>query len=146
MHEDTQQVGPEECKKIRYMRKEKDIEYWNISYLLECSIKTTISHAHGCCDCNHEEDPVVDKPWAERRTMIVLFKKLNLHFTEIGEILGCHQETSREWIINRHELCELEEEHRTSSKKVRELQRLGKKLEDDVESARSEIERRRQKI
>ena len=118
------------CEQLRNERDDGDT-YEELSKRHSCSILTAIRHASGDCSCSVDVDPIEDdKPWREEAVVEELFVEENMFFTEMADELGCHPETARNWVI-KHEVSEVPSSHRTSSKTVRMLQRLGE--EDQAE-------------
>jgi hypothetical protein len=102
-------------------------EYWNIADVFEEDIEEISKHIQNSCDCDSELSISNGKPWTEYETMRRLFEQKTLYFTQIADILDCHPETSREWVINKHDIGFGQN---TSSKKVREVKNLGLKIDD----------------
>lgn len=72
-----------------------------------------------------------DQPWREKPVMESLFKEENMFFTEMSDLLGCHDETARNWVTE-HGLSR-KGTHHTSSKNVRHLQQVLDHIGEDVD-------------
>ncbi len=108
------------CADLRERRR-ADHTYESLADLADARIKPVLEHVKGECDHEHDTDPVEDdQPWRERAVMKALFQTENMYFTQMAELLGCHDETARNW-VGEHELS-AEGTHHTSSKLVRRLQ------------------------
>jgi hypothetical protein len=117
-------VTPEECGLMRLQRR-AGMSYSNISENLGHSIRVVATCVRGKCNCDCDVAPVEDDaPWREPQVVKELFIEDNLYFTEMANLLDCHPETARNWVI-RHDVSPVPSSHRTSSKVVRKLQRLG---------------------
>lgn len=115
-----------ECESIKFCRT-VGAEYWNIAEIFDISIEEVAKHIKGDCDCDNNQEVKIGKPWSEYETMRRLFEEQTMYFTQIAEVLDCHPETSREWIINKHNIGFGQN---TSSKKVREVKNIGSKIDD----------------
>lgn len=83
-------------------------------------------------ECDEIFPPVTeDQPWREKAVMQSLFRQEGLFFTEMSELLGCHDETARNWVTE-HGISR-KGTHHTSSKNVRHLQGVLDLLGDDVD-------------
>jgi len=83
-------------------------------------------------DCDELVPPVTeDQPWRQKAVMNSLFRQEGLFFTEMSELLGCHDETARNWVTE-HGISR-RGTHHTSSKNVRHLQGVLDLLDDDVD-------------
>lgn len=108
------------CADLRERRRAEHT-YESLSDLADARIKPVLEHVKGECDHDIDVDPVEeDQPWRERAVMESLFQKENMYFTQMAELLGCHDETARNW-VGEHDLSP-EGTHHTSSKLVRQLQ------------------------
>lgn len=122
--QETTTVTPEVCGLMRRHR-HAGVSYCNISDNLNIPIQVVATCVRGKCDCDTEVPPVEDdSPWREPPVVKELFIQENLYFTEMADLLDCHPETARNWVI-RHDVSPVPSSHRTSSKVVRKLQRLG---------------------
>jgi len=127
-----QPLSSQECALIR-MQRHEGVRYHNIADNLDISIRTATMCVQGKCECDTEV-PVIDddSPWREAHVMRELFIEENLYFTEMADLLGCHPETARNWVI-RHDVNPVPSSQRTSSKVVRKLQRMGAKEQQERE-------------
>jgi hypothetical protein len=116
------------------LQRHAGVSYFNIADNLETSIRTVAQCVSGDCDCDADVPEVEqDSPWRESHVVRELFIEENMYFTEMADLLGCHPETARNWVI-RHDVSPVPSAHRTSSKVVRKLQRLGAKEQEKRES------------
>lgn len=135
------------CNQARKLRSE-DVSYMEISDELDISPRLIPLHVKGTCDCETEVDPIEnDKPWTERELMKYLHQSDNCwHRNEIANFLGCHQETIKNWISEKHHgLKVIDDSDRTSSQNVTRIHRLGIKLQeasqnDFVETVQNRLE------
>ena len=135
------------CDEARALRAE-DVSYMDIAERLDVSPRLIPLHVKGACECDTEADPIAnDKPWAERDLMKYLHQNDNCwHRNEIASFLGCHQETIKNWISEKHHgLKVIDDSDRTSSQNVTRIHRLGIKLQeksqnDFVETVQNRLE------
>lgn len=123
------------CSTLRQKRRDGQT-YMEIATSSQLDTWDIVAHIRGNCDCEADEDPVLansDKPWAEKELVEELFIEQNYHFTEIAELFGCHHETVKNWARDHHEITIVDDSIRTSSKTVRQLQRIGIQNEDDID-------------
>lgn len=124
MHAPCQAISPEVCEDIYDLRMNGE-SYETITSELNITMYTALYHAIGHCDCS---TPSVctddDVPWREKSVVEDLFLTHNLHFKEMGTLLGCNSETAREWTI-KHSVKRDTYDKVTSSKTVKQLQQLG---------------------
>lgn len=114
----------EVCGLMRRQR-HAGVSYCNIADNFEMPIQVVATCVRGKCDCETEVPQIEDdSPWREPQVVRELFIDENLYFTEMADLLDCHPETARNWVI-RHDVSPVPSSHRTSSKVVRKLQRLG---------------------
>ena len=119
---DDTDITPELCDDLRERRR-ADHTYEALADLAGEDIKPVLEHVKGHCDCSGDEDPIDDdQPWRERAVMEALFIEENMYFTQMADLLGCHDETARNW-VGEHKLSP-EGTHHTSSKLVRQLQQM----------------------
>jgi hypothetical protein len=82
--------------------------------------------------CDDEVAPVTeDLPWREPAVMVDLFAREELFFTEMSDLLGCHDETARNWVTE-HGITR-KGTHHTSSKTVRHLQGVFDRVGEDID-------------
>lgn len=128
-------ISDEKCTTLRDQRRD-GADYMEIANEYQLDAWDIVAHIRGNCECEAEEDPVVengDKPWAEKDLVKELFIEQNYHFTEIAELFGCHHETVKNWARDHHEITIVDDSIRTSSKTVRQLQRIGIQNGDDID-------------
>lgn len=146
-------VKEQYCSQLREKRSENELEYcelteWVRSELSEMldkdvddvnfSIRDTLRHIKGECECEHSISPVEDdQPWREKAVMRHLFIDQRMYFTEMSDLLGCHDETARNW-VGEHNLSP-KDTHHTSSKLVRHLQHMDVDPYESVDSDLDEI-------
>lgn len=122
----------DECALMRLQR-HAGVSYCNIADNIDRSIHTVTRCVRGKCDCDSTVPAVEDDaPWREPQVVEELFLEENLYFTEMADLLDCHPETARNWVI-RHDVSPVPSSHRTSSKVVRKLQRLGAQEQQERE-------------
>lgn len=125
MNSTNPSVSESECAYMRLQRA-AGVKYHNIADNSEVPIEDVATHVRGKCDCNVTDvEPIDDdSPWREPQVVKELFIEENMHFTEMANLLDCHPETARNWVI-RFDVSPVPSNHRTSSKTVRLLQRIG---------------------
>jgi len=127
------EISESECAFMRLQRL-ADVKYHNITENMEYALKDVIIHVRGKCSCNDDLAPVDDdSPWREPQVVQNLFIDENMHFTEIADLLDCHPETARNWVL-RYDISQVPSTNRTSSKTVRLLQRIGAEQEEERKS------------
>lgn len=122
--------------------------YMEIADELNVSPRLIPLHVKGTCECETQADPIEnDKPWTERELMKYLHQSDNCwHRNEIANFLGCHQETIKNWISEKHHgLKVIDDSDRTSSQNVTRIHRLGIQLQeasqnDFVETVQNRLE------
>lgn len=136
------------CNKARELRSD-DMKYMEIAEELDVSPRLIPLHVKGACTCDVDEYPIEnDKPWTERGLMKYLHQSDNCwHRNEIASFLGCHQETIKNWISEKHhDLKVIDDSDRTSSQNVTRFHRIGIKLQEEgqkdfVETVQERLER-----
>lgn len=122
---ETTTITADLCSDLRERRR-ADHTYEALAELVDARIKPVLEHVKGHCDHDENDvdaDPVTDdQPWRERAVMEALFQKENMYFTQMADLLGCHDETARNW-VGEHKLSP-DGTHHTSSKLVRQLQQM----------------------
>lgn len=112
-------------------RRENGLTYKALAEDVDSSIFEVLYYVRGHAPVEFDVPPVdelvsdrnyEDQGWREKPVMEALFHDRNLFFTEMAEILGCHDETARNW-VSEHELSP-DGTHHTSSKLVRQLQQI----------------------
>lgn len=112
-------------------REEKGLTYEALADDIDSDIFEVLYYVRGHAPVEFDVPPVdelvsdmnyEDQGWREEPVMAALFHTRNLFFTEMAEILGCHDETARNW-VSEHELSP-DGTHHTSSKLVRQLQQI----------------------
>lgn len=131
--EPEESITVEKCAQLREDIQELD-SYMALSKDYDLPAWDVVAHIRGDCDCEASVDAVTsDKPWTEKALVEELFIEQNYHFTEIAELFGCHHETVKNWARDHHEITIVDDSIRTSSKTVRELQRIGIQNEEDID-------------
>jgi hypothetical protein len=125
-------------------REREQLTYEHLASAAGLSIFETLYYVQGHVPETYDVPPVEDdQPWRERAVMKSLFHEEQMFFVQMAAVLGCHDETARNW-ISIHDISP-EGTHHTSSKQVRSLTHLDvdpyEPLEDIV---KREQERRRQ--
>lgn len=125
-------VLAEDCGKLRQQR-QAGVEYEKIleEYTRKEQYREILRHITGGCTCDATVSAVTEKPYASEELMRFFFFAENLDFTEIGFICDRHRETIKTWICEEHELSVVEDTERTSSKRIREMQRFA--AENNIE-------------
>ena len=118
-------IAPEDCGKLRQQR-QAGVEYEQIleSYVTKEQYREVLEHITGDCSCDTAVSRVSEKPYADETFMRFLFFTENLDFTEIGFICNRHRETIKTWICEEHDLAVVDDTERTSSKRIRNMQRF----------------------
>ena len=111
------ETNPTKCTKLRQDRRD-DTSFEELAneYDFETMYEVLL-HTRGFCNCfcecsgpDHpdgctvhtaETRPVSDgKPWHDRDLMMELYAEHLMSFKEMGERLGCHNETAQSWIAD----------------------------------------------
>lgn len=126
-------ISDERCTELRQRRIDDEL-YMEISTDYTLNPWDVVAHIRGTCDCEADADAIEDdKPWTEKELVEELFIEQNYHFTEIAELFDCHHETVKNWARDQHQITIVDDSIRTSSKTVRQLQRIGIQNEDDID-------------
>ena len=129
----TEQV----CDTLRRQRRTNETPYEDLADTFDITITTVLQHVKGRCQhTDGEEDPVDDQPWRERAVMHHLFVEERRYFTQMSDLLGCHDETARNW-VGKHDLSP-DDTHHTSSKLVRRLQHMDVDPHGDIDKGDEE--------
>lgn len=124
------------CDELRTHRRDTDEEYMDIGDHFELEPYKVTYHIRGECSCTNEE-PALDtephRPWTEEALLRYLLIDKNLHYTQVGDAFGCHEQTVKNWAGEDHfDITVIENSERVSSKIVRLVQRRGAELSDDL--------------
>lgn len=133
--EDIEDISESHCAALRKARRQTDATYESLSEEYDYTITTILQHVKGKCSHTHEDQPPVDddQPWRERAVLYHLFIEENKYFTEMSNLLGCHDETARNW-VSEHDITE-DGTHYTSSKLVRQLTQMEVDPHEDLDDS-----------
>lgn len=108
--------------------------YSTVADDLETEISDVLFHVKGFCDCEVDVEPYEDdQPWRKKEIINHLYFDKEMYFKKMAELLGCHDETARNW-VGKHNPEEDNVRH-TSSRPVRNLQKLDVGIDEDIEDA-----------
>lgn len=143
---ETFYLDEETCGELRIERDSTEKSYMEISETLEVEPEVVTYHVTGECECDHEVEPLEkDRPWTEEELLRHLLIEKNMHYTEVGEAFGCHQETVKNWAgEDRFDITVIDSSERVSSKIVRIMHRRGVERSQELEDPADRIEQLKQ--
>lgn len=129
------EADKEICTELREKR-DNGVRYETLDEEYDLSIIKIIQHVIGDCECTHDEIDHIpydkDEAWREKYVAKKLYIDIDLKFKEMEDVLNCHAETARKYVVQKFNICSLDSKNRTSSTTVNKIQRIGLE-EDDVE-------------
>lgn len=130
------------CSTIRQERDSTEKSYMDLADEFDEEPEAITYHVTGECDCEHEVDALdKDRPWTEKELLEHLLIEKNMHYTEVGNAFGCHQETVKNWAgEDRFDITVIDNSERVSSKIVRIMHRQGVKRSEDLEDPSDLVE------
>lgn len=130
------------CSELRQERESTDKSYIELSEEFNEEPEVVTFHVTGECDCDSEVDALEkDRPWTEEELLKTLLIEKNMHYTEVGEAFGCHQETVKNWAgEDRFDITVIDNSERVSSKIVRIMHRQGVQRSEDLDDPSDLVE------
>lgn len=133
-------IESSECSELRNSRRKDVHSYKELAEQFDVKIKHVLRHVRGLCDCVISEEPVTDNeyPWRRRPVIKHLRIEEELPFTRMGELLGCHEDTARDWFDDFDDLedIRIDSSDRTSSSLVTRTMRIGKQMQEEESDPR----------
>lgn len=130
------------CSELRQEKGSTDKSYMELSEEFAEEPECITYHITGECECDSDIDSLdKDRPWTEEALLKHLLIEKNMHYTEVGEAFGCHQETVKNWAgEDRFDITVIDNSERVSSKIVRIMHRQGVKRSEDIEDPSDLVE------